>query len=43
MDDEMDMEDLFGPDGGGLSLPTRPPSKELYQRIDELRGGGCCQ
>ncbi|KAJ5047335.1 uncharacterized protein L3040_003162 [Drepanopeziza brunnea f. sp. 'multigermtubi'] len=43
MDDEMDMDDLFG-DGGGLSLPSRPPpTKELHQRIDELRTGGCCQ
>ncbi|TVY50079.1 Mediator of RNA polymerase II transcription subunit [Lachnellula occidentalis] len=43
MDDGMDMDDLFG-DAADLSLPTRPPpSKELYQRIDELRGGGCCQ
>lgn len=38
-----DMDDLFG-DGGGLSLhPSRPPSKELYQRLDELRGTNCCQ
>ncbi|KAN0117358.1 mediator of RNA polymerase-like protein II transcription subunit 16 [Hyaloscypha variabilis] len=42
MEDEMDMDDLFG-DGAGLSLPSRPPSKELYQRLDELRGSGCCQ
>ncbi|KAK2624763.1 hypothetical protein QTJ16_005956 [Diplocarpon rosae] len=42
MDEEMDMDDLFG-DGGGLSLPSRPPSTELRQRIDELRAGGCCQ
>lgn len=40
---EVDMDDLFG-DGAGLSLPSRPPpSKELHQRIDELRGSGCCQ
>ncbi|THV55740.1 hypothetical protein BGAL_0004g00630 [Botrytis galanthina] len=40
---EVDMDDLFG-DGTGLSLPSRPPpSKELHQRIDELRGSGCCQ
>ncbi|TAQ88490.1 hypothetical protein B7494_g3202 [Chlorociboria aeruginascens] len=44
MDDDMevDIDDLFG-DGAGLSLPTRPPSKELHQRIDDLRGSGCCQ
>jgi mediator of RNA polymerase II transcription subunit 16 len=42
MEDEMDMDDLFG-DGAGLSLPSRPPSKELYQRIDDLRGSGCSQ
>ncbi len=42
MDDEMDMDDLFG-DGAGLALPSRPPSKELHQRLDELRTGGCCQ
>lgn len=42
MDEDMDMEDLFG-DGGGLSLPSQPPSKELYQRVDEMRGGGSCQ
>ncbi|ESZ94032.1 hypothetical protein SBOR_5610 [Sclerotinia borealis F-4128] len=39
---DVDMDDLFG-DGTGLSLPSRPPSKELHQRIDELRGSGCCQ
>jgi mediator of RNA polymerase II transcription subunit 16 len=42
MEDEMDMDDLFG-DGAGLSLPSRPPSKELYQRLDDLRGSGCSQ
>ncbi|KAH6719322.1 mediator of RNA polymeras-like protein II transcription subunit 16 [Leptodontidium sp. MPI-SDFR-AT-0119] len=42
MDDEMNMDDLFG-DGGGLSLPSRPPTKELHQRLDELRASGCCQ
>lgn len=43
MDDDMDMDDLFG-EGGGLSLPTRPaPTRELHQRLDELRAGGCCQ
>ncbi|KUJ20418.1 mediator of RNA polymerase-like protein II transcription subunit 16 [Mollisia scopiformis] len=39
-DDALDME-LFG--GGDLSLPARPPPKELYQRLDELRESGCCQ
>ncbi|KAK0128828.1 mediator complex subunit [Cadophora gregata] len=42
MDDEMNMDDLFG-DGGGLSLPSRPPTRELHQRVDELRASGCCQ
>jgi mediator of RNA polymerase II transcription subunit 16 len=42
MDDEIDMDDLFG-DGAALSLPSRPPSKELYQRLDDLRGSGCNQ
>jgi len=44
MDDQMDLDvdDLFG-DGAGLSMPSRPPSKELHQRIDDLRGSGCCQ
>ncbi|KAH8662907.1 mediator of RNA polymerase-like protein II transcription subunit 16 [Tricladium varicosporioides] len=35
----MDMDELFG-DGANLS---RPPSKELHSRVDELRRGGCCQ
>lgn len=42
MDEDMDMDDLFG-EGAGLSMPLRPPSKELYQRVDELRRSGCCQ
>lgn len=42
MEDEMDMDDLFG-DGAGLSLPARPPTKEIFQRLDELRASGCCQ
>jgi len=42
MDDDMEMDDLFG-DGGGLALPSQPPTKELYQRVDEMRGGGACQ
>ncbi|KAF4633171.1 hypothetical protein G7Y89_g4945 [Cudoniella acicularis] len=37
MDDEMDMDELFG-DGA-----TRPPSKELHARVDDLRRSGCCQ
>lgn len=37
-----DVDDLFG-DGAPLALPTRPPSKRLRQRIDELRTRGCCQ
>ncbi|KAL3428047.1 RNA polymerase II mediator complex subunit sin4-like protein [Phlyctema vagabunda] len=45
MEDDMDVDinDLFG-DGTDLALPSRPPpAKELHQRIDELRGSGCCQ
>lgn len=42
MDDDMDIDDLFG-DGAGLSLPSRPPTKELYQRVDDMRTSGCCQ
>jgi mediator of RNA polymerase II transcription subunit 16 len=44
MDDDMDIDinDLFG-DGADLPLPSRPPPKELFQRIDELRGNGCAQ
>ncbi|KAI1000695.1 hypothetical protein K3495_g7503 [Podosphaera aphanis] len=36
----MDLDDLFG-DGTSLSIPSRPPSKELHQRLDELRSSGC--
>ncbi len=41
-DVELDIDDLFD-DGTGLPLPSRPPPKELFQRVDELRGSGCCQ
>ncbi|CAJ2513288.1 Uu.00g014070.m01.CDS01 [Anthostomella pinea] len=37
-----DVDDLFG-DGVPLSLPPRPPSRRLRQRLDELRGRGCCK
>ncbi|KAF6814593.1 mediator of rna polymerase ii transcription subunit 16 [Colletotrichum sojae] len=41
--DQLDVDDLFG-DGVGLTLQTsRPPSKQLRQRIDDLRTRGCCQ
>ncbi|KAI1077092.1 RNA polymerase II mediator complex subunit Sin4 [Whalleya microplaca] len=40
--DLTDVDDLFG-DGAQLSLPPRPPSKRLRQRLDELRSRGCCQ
>lgn len=45
MDDDMevDIDDLFGDGAGGLLPPSRPPPKELFQRVDELRGSGCCQ
>ncbi|POS87746.1 hypothetical protein EPUL_001131 [Erysiphe pulchra] len=42
MEADMDIDDLFG-DGTGLSFSAQPPTKELFQRIDELRIGGCCQ
>ncbi len=45
MDEEemdVDIDDLFG-DGAGLSLPSRPLPKEVFQRVDELRASGCCQ
>ncbi|KAI5865169.1 RNA polymerase II mediator complex subunit Sin4 [Durotheca rogersii] len=37
-----DVDDLFG-DGAPLSLPPRPVSKRLRQRIDDLRTRGACQ
>jgi mediator of RNA polymerase II transcription subunit 16, fungi type len=37
-----DLDDLFG-DSVALSLPVRPQSKQLQQRIDELRSRGCCR
>lgn len=36
------VDDLFG-DDVGLSLPVRTQSKQLHQRLDELRSRGCCQ
>lgn len=42
MDDDMDIDDLFG-DGAGLSMPARPPSKELIQKVDEMRKSACNQ
>ncbi|KAF7557671.1 hypothetical protein G7046_g5986 [Stylonectria norvegica] len=36
-----DVDDLFG--DGGLSLSVRAPSTQIHQRMDELRGRGCCQ
>ncbi|KAI0877345.1 RNA polymerase II mediator complex subunit Sin4 [Hypoxylon argillaceum] len=36
------VDDLFG-DTDPLSLPSRPPSRRLRRRLDELRGRGCCQ
>jgi hypothetical protein len=38
----MNVDHLFN-DDSLLMIPSRPPSKELYQRLDELRGSGCCQ
>ncbi|OTB06539.1 hypothetical protein M426DRAFT_9670 [Hypoxylon sp. CI-4A] len=37
-----DVDDLFG-DGAPLTLPSRPASKRLRQRLDNLRERGCCQ
>lgn len=44
MNDDMDLDinELFD-DGTVLALPSRPPPKELFQRVDELRGSACCQ
>ncbi|KAI0526003.1 RNA polymerase II mediator complex subunit Sin4 [Xylaria bambusicola] len=36
------VDDLFG-DTDPLSLPSRPPSRRLRRRLDELRCRGCCQ
>lgn len=41
-DIDLDINDLFD-DGTVLPLPSGPPPKELFQRVDELRGSGCCQ
>ncbi|XDG09251.1 hypothetical protein ABKA04_008866 [Annulohypoxylon sp. FPYF3050] len=37
-----DVDDLFG-DAAALALPSRPASKRLRQRLDDLRQRGCCQ
>ncbi|KAI3396673.1 hypothetical protein diail_11781 [Diaporthe ilicicola] len=34
-------DDLFGDEV--LPLTTRPPSKQLQQRVDEMRSRGCCR
>lgn len=34
-------DDLFGDEV--LPLATRPPSKQLQKRVDELRSRGCCR
>lgn len=36
------VDDLFG-DTDPLSLTSRPPSRRLRRRLDELRSRGCCQ
>lgn len=50
MDDPMDAlgvalpnmdDDLFG--DGVLPMPNRPPSKQLQQRVDQMRSRGCCR
>lgn len=35
------VDDLFG-DDVGLPLQVRPPSKQIQQRMDELRSRGAC-
>ena len=37
------MDDLFGDSTAGLLPETNPPPKELLERVDELRSGGCHQ
>ena len=37
-----DVDDLFG-DSVPLNLQTRPPTKRLLLRLDELRNRGSCQ
>lgn len=37
-----DVDDLFG-DSVPLNLQTRPPTKRLLLRLDELRSRGSCQ
>lgn len=34
-------DDLFGDEV--LPMPSRPPSKQLQQRVDEMRSRGCCR
>lgn len=34
-------DDLFGDEV--LPMAHRPPSKQLQQRVDELRSRGCCR
>lgn len=34
-------DDLFGDEV--LPIPSRPPSKQLQQRVDEMRSRGCCR
>lgn len=37
-------DDLFGDVGDEvLAMPSRPPSKQLQQRVDETRSRGCCR
>lgn len=44
---DLDGVDLFGDpvpaDHVAIALPISPPSKQLQQRVDELRSRGCCQ
>lgn len=34
-------DDLFGDEV--LPMTNRPPSKQLQQRVDEMRSRGCCR
>lgn len=40
--DLQDVDDLFG-EGVDLTLPGHPLSRHLLEKIDDLRGRGCCQ
>ncbi|KAI9825559.1 MAG: mediator complex subunit [Phylliscum demangeonii] len=43
MDDELDIDELFGEPTLALTPVLPPPPKGLAQRLDDLRTIGCCQ